>query len=204
MQFNNILDKIFAQPTGIKVLRFMVLNKPSMTGRELARFCRISHMQAYRVLGQYEAQGILVRRSAGNSYIYSLNEKNVIVNKFLRRMFEPEKTLLPDLLNEFLREILPYALSITLFGSAAEGTERPDSDVDILILLKEESGIRQVKNKLEDIEIGFFEKTGNRLAPIILTPNEFKNKIGGNKSLFNKIMEGKTLFGKELRRAIKQ
>ncbi len=36
-----------------------------------------------------------------------------------------------------VREIAPAAIAVYLFGSAASGTNRPDSDVDVAILLTE-------------------------------------------------------------------
>ena len=82
MRFKQVLDKVFSQPTGIRILRFMVLFRPEMTGREIARQCGISHMMAYRALNIFESQGIVKKSRIGRSSLYRINEDNILINSF--------------------------------------------------------------------------------------------------------------------------
>lgn len=198
MQFTNIIEKLISQPTKIKILRFLVLHKPEMTGRELAKFCGVSHMQAYRILNEFELQGIITKVRVGKSHLFKLNEKNIIVKIFIKEIFEKEKNLLKKILNDVLCKIKDKILSAVVFGSVAEGKERPDSDVDLCVLVKDKNIIKLVEKELADIEIEFYEQTGNRLSPMVLSLNELQRKIETNKTLFSKIIAGKIIYGKPI------
>ncbi|OGS19442.1 MAG: hypothetical protein A3J83_05455 [Elusimicrobia bacterium RIFOXYA2_FULL_40_6] len=197
MNFKNVLDRVFSQPTKVKLLRFLLEADPGMTGRELSRFCKISHMQVYRCLSDLEEQGIVRRTNVGKSYQYSLNKNNLVVKKLLRTLFETENGLLEKILKELLNGISGTMYSSILFGSALEGKERPTSDVDIFILAKGKKEQTHLKDKLSDIEIEFYEQTGNRLSPLVLTPEEIKNNH--NKLLFSEILSGKLLTGRPIK-----
>lgn len=199
MQFNNVLDKVFAYPIGIKVLRFLILYKPEMTGREIAKFCKISHMHVYRILNAFESQGIVTKVQVGRSVLFKLNERNIIVKEFLQHIFKKEKTLLDDTVRHAVKKIQDKTDTIVIFGSAAKETEKPDSDVDIFILAKNEAKKRLIEDALPDIEIEFYALTGNRFAPVVLTSSEFKNKFSTKMLLFSKIDAGKLIFGKPLK-----
>lgn len=198
MQFSNMIEKIMSQPTKIKILRFLVLYKPEMTGRELARFCSVSHMQVYRIMQELELQGIATKIRVGKSNLFKLNEKNIIVKMFLKDIFEKEKNLLKIILGDVLYKVENKILSATVFGSVAEGKERPNSDVDICVLVKDKNVVKEVKKELAGIEVEFYEQTGNRLSPIVLSRNEFQRKSSTNKALYSKIIMGKTIVGKPI------
>ncbi|MGA2091337.1 MAG: nucleotidyltransferase domain-containing protein [Endomicrobiales bacterium] len=196
MQFKNYLDTIFSQPTKIRLLRFLFETRPEMTGRELARFAKISHMQVYRNLDDLNSHGIVTKKRVGGAYLYSLNEKNVLVKEVLNTLFQKEGKLLDDVLKAILREKADDMLSVVVFGSAAKGEERPASDVDIFILTKNESESNLLNDFLSDAEIRFYEQTGNRLSPIVMTINEMKEKNKTNKTLISRVLSGKVISGK--------
>jgi len=196
MQFNNYLDKILAQPTKINLLRFLIKSKPEMTGRELAKFCKISHMQVYRILNDFEQQGIVKKIKVGKANLYTLNEKNILVNKVLKPLYQKEKVLLEQVLKRLLLKIRSILLSVVIYGSVAESKERPTSDVDIFILIKNKNIENSIKDIIPDIEIKFYEQTGNRLSIIVLTISGFRNKVKNNSALMSQISSGKVIIGK--------
>jgi len=196
MQFKNFIDKILSQPTKIKLLRFFVDSRPEMTGRELAKFCDVSHMQVYRILDALQSQGVVKKRQVAGAYLYTLNEKNVIVKNILIPLFQKEKNFLDEILKQLLNRITKKVLSIVVFGSVAEGRERPTSDVDIFILTKNKTAAISIRDILSEAETTFYEKTGNRLSPIILSVGELRKKSNTNKTLISKILSGRVIVGK--------
>ena len=98
-----------------------------MTGRELARFCKISHTQVYRILNDFEAQGIVKKSSVGGANLYVLNEKNILVTEVLYSLFQKEKVLLELILKRLLSKVENKLLSVVIYGSVAEKRERPIS-----------------------------------------------------------------------------
>ncbi|MCX5778649.1 MAG: nucleotidyltransferase domain-containing protein [Elusimicrobia bacterium] len=196
MQFKNYLDTIFSQPTKVRLLRFLFETRPEMTGRELARFSKISHMQVYRNLDDLNAHGIVIKKRVGGAYVFSLNEKNVLVKDVLHTLFQKEGKLLDDVLKAIFLEKTSNMLSVVVFGSSAKGEERPASDVDIFILTKNESESNLINDFLSDAELRFYEQTGNRLSPIVMTIAELKVKYKTNKTLFSRILSGKVVSGR--------
>ena len=196
MQFKNYLDTIFSQPTKVRLLRFLFETRPEMTGRELARFSKISHMQVYRNLDDLNAHGIVTKKRVGSAYVFSLNEKNVLVKDVLNTLFQKEGKLLDDVLKAIFLEKTSNMLSVVVFGSAAKGEEKPASDVDIFILTKNESESILVNDFLSDAELRFYEQTGNRLSSIVMTITELKGKYKTNKTLFSRILSGKVVSGR--------
>lgn len=195
MRFNNILDNIFANASGIKVLRFLILHKPEMTGREIARFSGISHMQAHRLLNSFEKEGIVIKKIVGKSNLFKINEKNVIVNVFMNYLFKKEKNLIADLINGLFLKIKDNILSIVFFGSVARGNERPDSDVDLFILVKDKKAEALINKELKNLEVIFHEKTGNRLSPLVMQIADYKKRAKSKKTIISEIISGKVIFG---------
>jgi len=167
-----------------------------MTGRELAKFCDVSHMQVYRILDALQSQGVVKKRQVAGAYLYTLNEKNVIVKNILIPLFQKEKNFLDEILKQLLNRITKKVLSIVVFGSVAEGRERPTSDVDIFILTKNKTAAISIRDILSEAETTFYEKTGNRLSPIILSVGELRKKSNTNKTLISKILSGRVIVGK--------
>jgi len=120
----------------------------------------------------------------------------VLVKEVLNTLFQKEGKLLDDVLKAILREKADDMLSVVVFGSAAKGEERPASDVDIFILTKNESESNLLNDFLSDAEIRFYEQTGNRLSPIVMTINEMKEKNKTNKTLISRVLSGKVISGK--------
>lgn len=198
MQFNNLLDKIFSKPSGVKVMRYLVLHKPQMTGREIARFTNISHMQVYRILNDLLLQGVVIMRSAGRANLYELNKNNIVVKEFLEYIFYKERSLLVSLLRHNLKKIKQDVLSVVLYGSMASGTEKPNSDVDIFIVTKDTKKAKYVNKILSDIDIEFIVNTGNSLSSLIMPITELKKRLYKNKLLISDITEGKLIYGEPL------
>jgi predicted nucleotidyltransferase len=180
----------------------MVLFRPEMTGREIARQCGISHMMAYRALNIFESQGIVKKSRIGRSSLYRINEDNILINSLIKPLFANEESLLKNLLKGLFERVKKHVVSIILFGSTVKGTERTDSDVDVFILVREKKEKDLVEKILPDIGSEFIKQTGNLLSPMVLTKTELNTKLYSNKILLTKIKEGETLIGVPIKEII--
>ena len=59
------------------------------------------------------------------------------------------KEILAQFRNEVLNEFSGQIINIFVFGSYARGEEKPDSDLDILVIVKKKSA--SLENKIRDI-----------------------------------------------------
>ncbi len=81
--------------------------------------------------------------------------------------------------------------AVVLYGSFARGEATSRSDIDLLILTTEKETIKEVQNKIIEVE----QATGRNIQPTIRTPEELQKTDTG--LLQNIFQEGKVLYLKE-------
>ena len=65
----------------------------------------------------------------------------------------PTKEKLDELREKILPVLMPYGVKrVALFGSIMHGTERPDSDIDVLVAFKEPIGLVRLAHAQRDLE----------------------------------------------------
>ena len=78
-------------------------------------------------------------------------------------------------IKEIIRQVAPTAETI-LFGSEARGEARPDSDIDLLILL---DGDKLSLASEETVTLPLYElelKTGVCISPIVMLKKQWRNR----------------------------
>ena len=107
------------------------------SGRDMARRAGMDNSTADRVLQDLAAQGAVHVHRVPPANHFSLNRENVLVGAILKAL-EVEAGLQEELL-KFVREELEETgvVEARLFGSAARGEMRPDSDVDLALIARE-------------------------------------------------------------------
>jgi len=111
--------------------------------------------------------------------LYGCLEGNVLLYLKLKEIL----SILVDRLKE-----LPGVQEIILFGSVAEGRHRPDSDVDILVVLDREINREIFHNIAGDIYV-------NHAIPVTIIPVTMKQLEEGGDPWLSRIVEkGKVLW----------
>ena len=190
MQPINPLDEILSSPVSLKLLRHLVT------------YGGISFVQAHRVLNGFTKQGIVLKRRAGTACLFKINENHVLVNCILKPLFESERTLIVDTIKENIAPLKEYISSAVVYGSVTEGTSRYDSDVDLLLLLKDSKKVEEAKDKASAASVEFTGVTGNRLDMLILTPSEYRAAKKGGKGVIEAIEKGQLIIGKPINEAL--
>ena len=136
------------------------LNNPSkeLYAREIERLTKTNHERAGVYLAGLVTQKALLREKKGKQVFYRLNKQNELVQEALsfaelERKIQFVKTsqigfIVKDTVSEVLKEYRPHIYFILLFGSAARGQQREQSDIDLLFVLLENGG---TKKKIEGI-----------------------------------------------------
>jgi len=100
---------------------------------------------------------------------------------------------LEDLKKVLLRNLSETLIKrVVLFGSIAEGSERINSDIDVLVLVKDKQSKEKLETEIEKLSNICFEAYGNRLAPYILTEQEMKQKK--NLRIISEVDKGIQIF----------
>jgi len=151
-----------------------------LTGSFIAKKKKLNQKTVSNYLNKLEKEHILKSKTQGKNKLYSLNLNNkeivknfIIVVEHIRTINFYKKHLL---IKEIAEKINPLIKgTAVLFGSYAKGTEKDNSDIDILILGKcNEDEINKMSNVFnKEISLKIYPK----FKKDILTKEVIKNHI---------------------------
>ncbi|MCK9582180.1 MAG: nucleotidyltransferase domain-containing protein [Endomicrobiales bacterium] len=165
-----------------KVLAFL-LSHPSeqFYDRQIANLAKMSRSGTNRALIELAKVGLIEKSNRGRMNYYSVNAGSALIKQL--------KTVLTlSELDNLIEDIKPYARQIILFGSAAKGENRKESDYDLFVLTSE-------KDKVNEILL----KSGMRenIQPIIVTPNDWIKTKKTNAVFYKEVLSGNILWEKQ-------
>lgn len=108
-----------------------------------------------------------------------------------------------DLLNTILGDVLSLCrqsfetrlVSVVLFGSYAQGTASPGSDIDLLVIVHQLLADPEPQEKLLDsIEIPILKKYHRCVSVILATPEAVQNEVNRENPLFFGIWTGYSIL----------
>jgi len=176
MRFHEPLDDILSSRIKVRTLRLFSRTRGSYSGREAARLIGFSHNPTIQALKELEAQGLLKRRSIGASHEYTLNEDHLLVSGVLLDAFETERDALLDITSIFEEQIGKDFEEAVIFGSVARGEERLDSDVDLLIIIKDIADKEDVEDRVNEATSLAMVTSGNPISPVLVTRSEYEKR----------------------------
>ncbi|OGL44151.1 MAG: hypothetical protein A2149_09040, partial [Candidatus Schekmanbacteria bacterium RBG_16_38_11] len=155
MRIYNPLDKILNNEVKIKILRFLCKTEAEWSGRQIAQEIKVSPASCHKALRELNNEGMLLLRSVGKSYLYSLNKSNLIISELLKPLYKKESKISDEMAKEIITNIssgvIGDIVSIAVFGSIKMKRERATSDIDLLILVKDEGNKKMVEKDFEKI-----------------------------------------------------
>lgn len=178
MRFHSSLDGILVNRTALRVARLLVGNVGSeFTGREVAIRSKTSPANAIRELRRFEDNGLVERRVVGRAQVWKWKGAHYLT-KPLRAAFLAEEGTLKALCTEIVRELGPdeRVIKAVLFGSVARGDERAGSDIDLLVIARDERSVEAVRQRLDRLLERVSRSFGNSLAPIVYSAEEARRK----------------------------
>lgn len=120
-------------------------------------------------------------------------------DNILPGLSEEERKMVQEFVRRAL-EVYPDAIeSIRLFGSKARGDARPDSDIDLLIVVKDDEGKEQTRERLWDIaydlleEFDYHSVLSVKVFPAWRIP---QGRVSGDPFVRNTQIEGKDIWSK--------
>jgi len=204
MRVHDPLDKILNNELKIKILRFLCKTEAEWSGRQIAQEIKVSPAACHKALRELNNEKALLLRSIGRSYLYRLNKENLIISDLLKPLFQRESKIPDDVYRAIVRNISSLVIkdiaSIAVFGSMKKGKERPTSDIDLLVLVKNPKDRRKVEEDFGKVNEKIIGKFGNTISSYIQTVEEFKLKYKRGLALVKNILKShRLLFGKPLK-----
>jgi predicted nucleotidyltransferase len=166
------LDDLFQNRSHVRVLRALLALPRGIDAsiREVARRAGVTHPTASAALESLRAQGLVVARITLLASEYRLNDVHVLFPA-IKELFGLEGRLRQDLigyLTDELRTRAPWVREAFVFGSAAKGEMRPDSDLDVAIITT--SGrARKLASIMEELGEATTDRFGNRIQAVVGT-----------------------------------
>ncbi|HUW23422.1 MAG TPA: nucleotidyltransferase domain-containing protein [bacterium] len=204
MRVHDPLDKILNNELKIKILRFLCKTEAEWSGRQIAQEIKVSPAACHKALRELNNEKALLLRSIGRSYLYRLNKENLIISDLLKPLFQRESKIPDDVYSAIVRNIASLVItdiaSIAVIGSMKKGKERPTSDIDLLVLVKNPKDRRKVEEDFGKVNEKIIGKFGNTISSYIQTVEEFKLKYKRGLALVKNILKShRLLFGKPLK-----
>lgn len=197
--FMNLLVSGYKQ----EVLEELVDNPDYMfTVNELAEKVSGSYNSVNNFLRQLEEFDIVSFQKKGRTYLVQYNEGSRYHN-VIKTLLRADNTPLEEAAEKWAKEFYEdndledELRSIVLFGSVARGTAGPNSDIDVLILVEEDTRAEDIKEKArkeaEKLHLDF------ELVPVVESVEEFRNNlVHGKRFETNVKTDGIVLEGEEL------
>ena len=181
MRFYESYSNILKSEVKLKIIEFLLGHEAFMSEREIASILRISHMSINRTMQELAEMNFVSYTVIGKAHLWKVNQKS-FAYKAMKQFIDNLKTM-PDSLVELKRLIMRNLSGspvkrVVLFGSIVKNAERPNSDIDLFILVKNAQDQKELEESIEKLSSECLDIFGNRLSPYILTEKQYKEKQG--------------------------
>jgi predicted nucleotidyltransferase len=165
------LSYVLGTPAKVAVLRLLAAGGDPMSQREAARRTGIQVRSAQRALDDLVAVGVITRFAGGREHLVRLNPEHRLATQ-LRLLFDAEADHfrgLREALHAVAAADRPAPAAVLLFGSAARGDDRLESDVDVLAVAGTAADTGPLLERFMAAAAGLRARFGAELRPVVLT-----------------------------------
>ena len=187
MKFHNVLEDLLSSKTKFLLLKTLFrYSEKKFSGRELGRLAGCSASRTSEVLNLFHSYGLVNKIHVGNAAVWTLNTENILC-KELADLFQIEKKILQNLRSNIHNAFRSQkeVLKVLLFGSLIRSDEKPNSDIDLFILVQKEKDKKTAEEVTQKLNISQLPLYGNVISSIIYSKDEWRQKR--TSELFKKI-----------------
>jgi len=173
-------ESIFGSKTRAELLKFLFdSSHKSYYLRELERLCGVNASGLLKEIKNLIKLDLVSSRRDGNRVYYQANRDHPIYLE-LQSIVEKTSGLQSILKTAMVDPRIQLAL---LFGSLAQGTERAESDVDLIVIGK--IGLKALAQLLVVPQ----KKISRPINPVVYTPEEFSIKLAAKNHFLSRVFE---------------
>jgi hypothetical protein len=192
------LDQLSSKPK-LRLLRYLALHHGAFTGRQLALAAGVQPKRAREALAALVELGWVRERKAGRASIYTLNRHHYVVQGILIPAFARETGWLAELGRRLVAVSPPVIRSVILYGSWARGDARPNSDVDLLVVVSDRARKDTLNRHLEAFRASALDRFGVSLSFLVLSTQELADRAQTRSPFIRDILEqGRVLAGRPI------
>ncbi len=185
------LDSALGSASKIRVLRLLIEQDRTVSGREAARLTGMSHTAIRRAIDELARSGLIHREESGRQLLCRANRDNLLVLQLLVPLFKAEAHW-PKFLFSRIRELVSRIenqapketrkefeiIAVLIFGSVAKGNDRPGSDLDVMFLVRNEHTADSVGFGVFELLIDLSRELGIEVRPVVITLAQAKHQLG--------------------------
>ena len=178
MRVNKPLTQILDNGNKVTVLRHLVLYPSEVaTGRSLARALGMNQATCNNALNSLHRAGIVTRKHAGRSAIYEVAKDTAVYEELLKPLFEKEAEIPEEAVRMLVRGLEVKSIRAIMFGSVARGTDTPESDTDIMLVIDDAADREKVLDRLSENTPEAFARFRTGFNVTLLTEGELARRI---------------------------
>jgi predicted nucleotidyltransferase len=202
------LDSVLGSVTKVRLLRALLPLERPVSLREAARLAGVSPAAASGALDELAALQVVDRREATSQHLYTVNRKNRLADA-LAGLFAAEEERREMLMGSLRRDVEggqpgPSVEAAALFGSAARGDDRPDSDLDLLVIAEGEGDEEAIWAHLVEVRARYEREFGVKLSPVVMTLERLRERArSGDPLIANVVEDGIKLTGPPIQKLIR-
>jgi len=157
----------------------------------LEEVTKLSHPTVFRTLRDLQYYRVLhVTRVSKKNIVYKLEIGSPFITE-LQRAMNVYKITAEKVADEFASMIKMYVNIILLYGSTVRGGMTPESDIDILVIVKDKTNINKIQDSAGELSV----KIGKPISVVVMTTAEFNKEK--KKQFIQSVRENhKVLYGK--------
>jgi predicted nucleotidyltransferase len=152
--------------------------------RELERRCGVPYFAVHRELRLLESLGLVTAEKVGNSKRYHVSPDSPLLPG-LRELVRRAAGVIPLLAEVLNRDDVDLAF---VYGSVASGEDRPDSDVDVMVI--GEADLSALAEVLTEVT----RQTNREITPVTYRSEEFRQGLRDGNSFLSSIVRKPKLF----------
>ncbi len=170
------MQEIFSAPSHIAILRVLSQITQGISGRELARRASINDRTCRLALGRLEQFGIVENLGTGKIKLFRLNRKNYFAKTVLPPLFTGEVSFLGSLIEKLQEALKDKCAWACIYGSVAKKIDVESSDLDLLVILKNEKDLQLIQENIIELISNIFSGYGLSLSPVLFTVDQWQKE----------------------------
>lgn len=176
-----MLPELLLKTSAYRILSFLTLHpSDSFYDKEISERTGVSRGATNQVLNDFFKNKLVTREKRGKAWFYSIQDQPIV------KYFRIYENLIK--LTELINILRPISKRTILFGSAAQGTDTSDSDIDLFVIAD------QPKHVFSAIQAFESER---EIKPVVRTPLEYATSRTKERAFYEQVERGITLFEKE-------
>jgi len=199
-----LIERVLGSKTKIALLRVLSShNNWEYSIVELSKDVNLDKSLVSKTIKDLEKDNVVKAFIKGKNKLCRINKENMVVRDIIMDLFDKESKIVEEISTNLLKKIVPRKFpsisSLFIYGSVVKGNFTPRSDIDVMVVLKDDTEVTGIKKKLEEVSSDFMEDDFMVTFDVI-TEKEFK-KLYSNKepTILDIVKFNKLLYGKDVR-----